>query len=93
MTPQIETLDRAAGPEYAALRQGGTPAWKARTLLRLSAPAAARLERYLRRRGEGYPRFASDAAHVEAVRAAGGFPVLGPVLGPALAPAPAEAGR
>jgi len=76
MTQQIETFDRAAGPEYAALRQGGTPAWKARALLRLSAPAAARSERYLRRRGEEYPRFTDEAAHVRAVLALGGYPVL-----------------
>jgi len=73
----IETFDRAAGPEYAALRQGGTPAWKARAILQLSAPAAARSERYLKRRGGEYPTFADERAHVRAVLALGGYPVLG----------------
>lgn len=63
----------SASGAYAALRQGGASAPRARIELALAAPEALRLERlFLRTR----PRAGRDAGHVAAVLAEGGFPEL-----------------
>ena len=66
---------------YAALRYQGVPPPQARDALDLPEATAARLERlFLARPGAGpdpmRPRFARNAAHVAAVLAQGGYPVL-----------------
>jgi len=70
-----------AAASYAATRQGGTPPDLARIELDLPVEMAARLERLFRAVPGGgpdamRPRFARHAAHVCAVMAQGGFPVL-----------------
>jgi hypothetical protein len=75
----IENRESAtlASRTYAALRQGGAPAWKARTQLGLPAALAARCERIFRGgAGAGRPRFARHELHVAAAMAEGGFPAL-----------------
>jgi hypothetical protein len=70
-----------AGASYAVCRQGGAPPDLARVELELPAEAAARLERLFRAQpgGEGdamRPRYARHEAHIKAVSAQGGYPVL-----------------
>lgn len=70
------------GQAYAALRHGGASQTRARAELALSAESAAALEaRFrIRRPGQGAdamrPRFARHQAHVAAVLAQGGYPVI-----------------
>ena len=66
---------------YAALRYQGVPPPRARAALELPEATAARFERlFLASPGAGpdpmRPRFARDEAHVAAVMAQGGYPVL-----------------
>jgi hypothetical protein len=70
------------GQDYAALRQSGTPAARARPELGLPPARSLRLERAFQAmalRGEGdaqRPKFARHEAHVAAIMAQGGFCVL-----------------
>jgi hypothetical protein len=72
------------GRSYAALRWGGASQERARLELGLSAPRARELEALFSVRHPGRdgspmrPAFAQHDAHVAAVAAAGGFPVLRP---------------
>ena len=75
-----ETFSRpASGQDYAALRQTGTSAARARVELGIAATQARRLEAGFRAkaaRGEGdvqLPKFARHDEHVAAVTAQGGF--------------------
>ena len=66
---------------YAACRFGGAPPGLAQVELELPAETAAALERLFRRRPGGgtdamRPLFARHRAHVRAVTAQGGYPVL-----------------
>ena len=77
-SPAISTL---ASASYAVLRHMGVAPDQARAELDLPLATAARLEALFQRRPGGgadpmKPRFARHEAHVAAVRAAGGFPVL-----------------
>ncbi len=70
-----------ASASYAACRHGGAPPDLVRVELELPAEAAARLERLFRARPGGSgdamrPRYARHEAHVRAVSAQGGYPVL-----------------
>ena len=69
-----------ASASYAACRRGGAPPERARQELALPPARAARLERWLLSKSGGpqsqRPRFARHEAHVGAVMALGGFPVL-----------------
>jgi hypothetical protein len=70
-----------ASASYAACRHGGSPPDLVRVELELPAEAAVRLERLFRgQRGGGgdamRPRYARHEAHVRAVAAEGGYPVL-----------------
>jgi len=70
-----------AAASYAASRQGGAPPELVRVELELPAETAARLERLFQSRPGGgadamRPRFAHHGAHVRAVVAQGGYPVL-----------------
>ncbi|WP_372785053.1 hypothetical protein [Phenylobacterium sp.] len=70
-----------ASASYAASRHGGAPPDVVRVELALPAETAARLERLFRARpGRGMdamrPRYARHEAHVRAVVAQGGYPVL-----------------
>jgi hypothetical protein len=69
------------GASYAVCRHGGAPPDLARVELDLPPEAAARLERLFRARsgasGDAMrPRYARHEAHVGAVIAQGGYPVL-----------------
>jgi hypothetical protein len=68
-TPYVEI-----GRTYAALRRGGSPQARARAELGLSDERGKVLEARLR--AHVRPRFDRCAAHVPAVLAAGGYPVL-----------------
>jgi hypothetical protein len=70
-----------AKASYAAYRYGGDPPELVQIRLELPAETVARLERlFMADPGRGKdamrPRFAEHDAHVEAVRAEGGYPVL-----------------
>jgi hypothetical protein len=70
-----------AKASYAAYRYGGDPPALVQVQLELPAETVARLERlFLADPGSGAeamrPRFARHEAHVDAARAAGGFPIL-----------------
>ncbi|RAK52574.1 hypothetical protein [Phenylobacterium deserti] len=70
-----------ASISYAALRHGGEPPARARSLLGLDAIVAGRLERLFQTRGRTEeaamrPKFARCEAHVAAVLREGGFPAL-----------------
>lgn len=70
-----------ASAGYAALRHGGAPPARARSELQLSKRTGWELEQLFQRRKWGHsraqrPAFARHDAHVKAVLAAGGFPVL-----------------
>jgi hypothetical protein len=76
--PSSATL---ASASYAALRYQGLPPPRAQAFLGLSGETVARLERLFLARSGGKvdpmkPRFARHAAHLRAVLAEGGFPVL-----------------
>jgi len=76
-------ISTQASISYAALRHGGEPPGRARTLLGLKPAAAQRLERLFQakeHRGADAmrPKFARHEAHVAAVQEAGGFPALRP---------------
>ena len=71
-----------ASASYAVLRYEGVPPPRVRATLGLPEETAARLERLFQARPGGgtdpmRPRFARHAAHVRAVGAEGGYPVLG----------------
>jgi hypothetical protein len=77
-TPERSAL---ASASYAALRYQGVCPSRASATLELPAARAERLERlFLARPGGGIdpmrPRFALHGAHVAAVMAQGGYPVL-----------------
>jgi hypothetical protein len=77
-TPPSPSLPTAS---YAVCRHGGAPPDLVRVELDLPAEAAARLERLFRARpgasGDAMrPRYARHEAHVTAVNAQGGYPVL-----------------
>jgi hypothetical protein len=81
MSTSIHDLSPLASASYAALRYEGAPPPRAQAALDLSPAAAARLERLFQARPGGgtdpmRPRFARHSAHVRAVLAQGGFPVL-----------------
>lgn len=69
---------------YSALRYSGASAERAQAELRIGSDHARKLEAIFRvaRPGKALdrmrPRFAQHDAHVAAVRAAGGYPVLRP---------------
>lgn len=70
-----------ASKSYAVLRYEGAPPPQVRAALGLPEAAAARLERLFQAKSGGgsdpmRPRFARHAAHVAAVAAEGGYPVL-----------------
>jgi hypothetical protein len=74
-------LANQARGSYAALRYQGVPPPRAQAFLGLSEAATAQLERRFLAQGAGTadamkPRFARHAAHLRAVMAKGGFPVL-----------------
>lgn len=70
------------GQTYAALRLGGASPHRACAELGVSSGRSIALEARFRVRRPGLggdavrPRFARDAAHVKAVRAAGGYPAM-----------------
>lgn len=71
--------DPWAGLAYANLRRGGAPAWRAKSELGLGVNFGRRCEANFRAgsmRGEMKPKFARDAEHVGAVKAAGGYPAI-----------------
>jgi hypothetical protein len=77
----MHDLSPLASASYAALRYEGAPPPRAQAALDLSPATAARLERLFRARPGGgadamRPRFARHSAHVRAVLAQGGFPLL-----------------
>ena len=77
-SPDQATL---ASASYAALRYEGIPPPRVREALGLPEATAARLEQLFRARPGGgtdpmRPRFARHAAHVAAILAEGGYPVL-----------------
>ena len=70
-----------ASASYAACRYGGAPPGIVQVQLDLPPETAAMLERLFQRRTGGgpgamRPRFARHEAHVRAVTAEGGYPVL-----------------
>lgn len=81
MTTSSLHISTLASASYAVLRQGGSTPEAARALLDLPNATAARFERLFRARTGGgpdpmRPAFARHTAHVRAVLAEGGFPVL-----------------
>ncbi|HEX2801383.1 MAG TPA: hypothetical protein VHN73_04920 [Phenylobacterium sp.] len=81
MTTSNLDVSTLASASYAVLRQGGTSPTAARSLLDLPTATANRFEQLFQRRPRGgqdpmRPRFARHEAHVAAVMAAGGYPVL-----------------
>jgi hypothetical protein len=77
----MQDLSPLASASYAALRYEGAPPPLAQAALDLSPATAARLERLFKARPGGgadamRPRFARHSAHVRAVLAQGGFPIL-----------------
>jgi hypothetical protein len=82
MTQSQPYVRPVCGQDYAALRQSGTPASRARVELGLAPARSLRMERAFRAkagRGEGdpqQPKFARHEAHVAAVMAQGGFCAL-----------------
>jgi hypothetical protein len=76
MQEQITNI--IAGAAYAALRHGGAPPERARAQLSLGRRQALELEALFRKRSDFpmRPRFCRHDAHVGAVLAEGGFPVL-----------------
>ena len=70
-----------ASRSYAVLRYEGLPPPRVRDALGLAEETAARLERLFQAKPGGggdpmRPRFAHHAAHVAAVTAEGGYPVM-----------------
>lgn len=81
MKPFKSPSSTLASASYAASRHGGTPPDLVRIELDLPAATAARLERLFRAKPGGgadamRPRFARHSAHVRAVIAEGGYPIL-----------------
>ena len=81
MKPFRSPASPLASASYAACRFGGAPPDLVRVQLELPTETAAELERLFRRRPGGgahamRPRFARHKAHVQAVTAEGGYPVL-----------------
>jgi len=82
MREQSTNTTTASAAGYAALRHGGTPAWRAAAELGLEPQRARRLEQAFRARSGGgpndpmRPRYARNGRHVAAVLREGGFPVL-----------------
>ena len=83
MKPILPTPGVQIGRTYAALRFSGASESRARIELGLAPRRGRELEAMLRASRPGNradrerPRFARCAQHVAAVKAAGGFPVLG----------------
>lgn len=81
MKPFRPPLATLASASYAAFRHGGAPPDLVRVQLELPTETAERLERLFHVRPGGgadamRPRFARHEAHVRAVMAHGGYPVL-----------------
>jgi hypothetical protein len=81
MKPFRTPVSPLASASYSVCRHGGAPPQLAAEELSLPPETAARLERLFRSRAGGgldamKPRFARHAAHLRAVLALGGFPVL-----------------
>ena len=81
MKPFKPPISPLASASYAACRHGGAPPDLVRVELELPPEIAARLERLFRARSGGgvdamRPAFARHEAHVRAVMAQGGYPVL-----------------
>jgi hypothetical protein len=81
MPSTLHDLLTLASRSYAVLRYEGAPPPRAREALGLAEATAASLERLFQARTGGgddlmRPRFARHAAHVAAVLAEGGYPVM-----------------
>jgi hypothetical protein len=81
MKPFKPPTSPLASASYAACRYAGAPPETVQVELQLPPETAAHLEKLFRRRpGGGHgamrPRFARHDAHVRAVAAQGGYPVL-----------------